>query len=150
MPSPRRRLRARCRRHSTPGTCRRGRRCWPDCDSRTSVPTTISPTRRRCNCRTRAARAANILRGSVWLQLRTWMTPLVARLLSCWVSEPQQPRNSATQQLLRFRFFLRLRRPHVAASAEARAFGDDDLRRLDVAVDGGGGHELDAVVGGDV
>ena len=31
-----------------------------------------------------------------------------------------------------------------------RAFGDDDLWGFDVAVDAGAGHELDAVIGGDV
>src|SRR5205814_10570606 len=34
--------------------------------------------------------------------------------------------------------------------AEPRAIGDDDLRRVDVAVHGGAVPELDAVVGGDV
>ena len=43
-----------------------------------------------------------------------------------------------------------MRRSHVDVAAELRAFGDDDLRRLDVAVDGGAGDELDAVIGRDV
>src|SRR5205085_9982873 len=47
-------------------------------------------------------------------------------------------------------FRRRLGRTHVDVAAEPGAFGDDDLRRLDVAVDARAGHQLDALVSGDV
>src|SRR5687768_6640807 len=44
----------------------------------------------------------------------------------------------------------RLGRSHVDRAAELRAFGNDDLGRLDVAVDGGRHDQLEPVICGDV
>src|SRR5258706_397553 len=52
--------------------------------------------------------------------------------------------------LRRLRSGGRFRRSHIHRPPEPRALGDDNLRRLDVPVDGGAGHELDAIFGGDV
>ena len=41
-------------------------------------------------------------------------------------------------------------RAHVDRASEASAFGHHDARRLDVAIDGRGGDELDAIVSGNI